>query len=1800
MNGNEDPVKDENGHNLSTMLPDSDTNGPATPNIPFDDEPDFELIDAVEWAPEDDSQQQQQQQQQQDGSLVDFELAVRPKMDKNDDPCGCTRPSDPTVMTCNDLSCVLFACQEECRSNCWAGDQCGNRRIQRKQWKQLQIFDAGKKGKGLRVLEDVRAGDFVTEYVGRAVNKQALPTLFRRYERERKLYIMALDTNIYIDARKKGGIARYINHSCDPNCVVERWKVRGILRAAVVACKDIPAGTELSFDYQWERKRGRAPTKCHCGSIICRGTLEVPRSMEEEALERKLSNHWKKPLIKRAKKEILNRCIRVFSKETQDYFVADVTSFDENTGKHLVMYRHDLEEVWEDLCKEDWMILDEGAEQFIIRKKAIPAPGALPQSLLGVPPALLLQGQVAQNYIYVQTHIKEAMINKHLLERCQRSCRVAITPQQFAKPPLPMDPNNPEEVQKYQALEKSLDGTVWKLSIVGADVAKAHKILENNVAYLEKQYAAAESNPGNGENTLGTSTNTNGAGDQPSTNSQTDLPAEVVLPRSIVESVKRRLPFLREKCRSVNITFVPSESKSKQFAKLVIEGSLQSDIDAAKEHTWKQLIQACEENQAPTTAAGVYMDLGFLGGQLSSTDYYRLAEGNNSKNGNNDNTATPSTPVASGSMWDRRQTAKEDLARMSPFFTSFEITQRCTIWVQSDADKGRIDGSNRIVNEATPNGPRKFYFGCEPKAVPKLWELVRQRASEVAQGVKFLHLGPDRLFQPLMMRNGGKFFDFVRRVTGAAVTVDSMTGDHLRIDARGSRPATEAGLPESVTDSERATLAAELIRLQIELYRDHSIRQQSWIFGRDWALARRITTQTAALNDESNNLAVRPIIAPSRSLTFDARSSTNACLEMAQIVSQLGLSGSVAAHASVIFYRFETVLTQPDADESQLKMREVEIACVFLANKSQKMTKWKKLDAVLEAAYKIFYPGVNFEAAKEEVLVWEDKVIAAETEILKALCYDIFWRGFDNVAAAAIEGAKLEPKLAKEALIFSVSGPVLGAGADLWLTYGEEYIYAASAGFLDAKLESLFAALTLIPFKVHQAAEVIVSSMRNTSFGKVHSSHPIFQEGKKGLEERLLRIKEICSSSMGSFVPGFRMDQLSEKEQRYRLLGQQSKQRLEFVGASSSVVKDVVLPALDGIAAESSCSILLEGNKIILEGSWRALAIASSLLKQAVNRSCQLLPVDNSANASTAQNSIQAKGYPGLLQMNKIESADGWAGTIQSTQSYFGRKTGGKSCVAGKMKESDLRAGGLRWWIPPRYGPNPTGAICDMFVVNNTESGPVAALAKLAEAFQGDCAAFSMLSSILAQNGASQMATDRFVAVSLQRWPTDKVAKREKGKEDKSRGLSKKHVWQSGFSAGALQEMQILLRIHGLIKSPQGHPNFMLPIGIGVPSDTGTSNDVSPSPAVGSGTLDLKRIDEDIFSLTRTSLENEVAAANERKRKDMVTGPHLVFQPTPFIFQRFVSRKKKRESGREGISISACVFAAWVHDLLSAILHCHSNDIILRNFQSDQIVVDHSGVAKFGSFYRATVLSKEDKRVDILRAAKERKKEVRGRREDDDEILTNPYAPPEMLLGSPKFTKETDMWTMGCLLCHLLLGKPIYTGKDRQSMLVAAYKLIGTPSTDNYKDGTKFPYYEKPVKKYAPGVVKALSHMLKDENSEKYSGAIDLISQMLQLDPKKRITAKQALQHEFMQSYVENSTTSKFQDDFVKDWITLKDSLLSAGKTEEDDVNERERGIKRKAMLLAASKTMDTGDDDLYDMDDLLGDGEKDSKFPKL
>ena len=66
-------------------------------------------------------------------------------------------------------------------------------------------------------------------------------------------YFMSLNSNEYIDATRKGNISRFLNHSCDPNCFLQKWIVGNRVLIGIFTKKSVKSGDELTFDYQFER-----------------------------------------------------------------------------------------------------------------------------------------------------------------------------------------------------------------------------------------------------------------------------------------------------------------------------------------------------------------------------------------------------------------------------------------------------------------------------------------------------------------------------------------------------------------------------------------------------------------------------------------------------------------------------------------------------------------------------------------------------------------------------------------------------------------------------------------------------------------------------------------------------------------------------------------------------------------------------------------------------------------------------------------------------------------------------------------------------------------------------------------------------------------------------------------------------------------------------------------------------------------------------------------------------------------------------------------------------------------------------------------------------------------------------------------------------------------------------------------------------------------------------------------------------------------------------------------------------------
>lgn len=163
----------------------------------------------------------------------------------------------------------------ECPSDdCGCGTECENQRFQRAEYANVSVIKTEKKGYGLRANSDLAANAFLYEYVGEVIDESKFRRRTHKYHEDgiRHFYFMSLGKNEFIDATRKGGLGRFCNHSCNPNCYVDKWVVGEKLRMGIFAKRAIKAGEELVFDYNVDRY-GAEPQTCYCGEPNCLGYI---------------------------------------------------------------------------------------------------------------------------------------------------------------------------------------------------------------------------------------------------------------------------------------------------------------------------------------------------------------------------------------------------------------------------------------------------------------------------------------------------------------------------------------------------------------------------------------------------------------------------------------------------------------------------------------------------------------------------------------------------------------------------------------------------------------------------------------------------------------------------------------------------------------------------------------------------------------------------------------------------------------------------------------------------------------------------------------------------------------------------------------------------------------------------------------------------------------------------------------------------------------------------------------------------------------------------------------------------------------------------------------------------------------------------------------------------------------------------------------------------------------------------------------------------------------------------------------
>lgn len=121
-------------------------------------------------------------------------------------------------------------------------------------------------------------------------------------------------------------------------------------------------------------------------------------------------------------------------------------------------------------------------------------------------------------------------------------------------------------------------------------------------------------------------------------------------------------------------------------------------------------------------------------------------------------------------------------------------------------------------------------------------------------------------------------------------------------------------------------------------------------------------------------------------------------------------------------------------------------------------------------------------------------------------------------------------------------------------------------------------------------------------------------------------------------------------------------------------------------------------------------------------------------------------------------------------------------------------------------------------------------------------------------------------------------------------------------------------------------------------------------------------------------------------------------------------------------------------------------------------------------------------------------------------ICSRHYRAPELIFGLSTYTCSIDVWSTGCVMAEMILGKPIFPGDSNVGQLGEIIRIIGNPTIEDLKD------INQDYKTTQTRIVKPIT-LEQLISQEKWKSAVALLNEMLVYNPYHRITSSQMLKH---------------------------------------------------------------------------------------
>lgn len=304
---------------------------------------------------------------------------------------------------------------------------------------------------------------------------------------------------------------------------------------------------------------------------------------------------------------------------------------------------------------------------------------------------------------------------------------------------------------------------------------------------------------------------------------------------------------------------------------------------------------------------------------------------------------------------------------------------------------------------------------------------------------------------------------------------------------------------------------------------------------------------------------------------------------------------------------------------------------------------------------------------------------------------------------------------------------------------------------------------------------------------------------------------------------------------------------------------------------------------------------------------------------------------------------------------------------------------------------------------------------------------------------------------------------------------------------------------------------------------------------IGEGTFGIiykakEKASNDLVAIKKFKTVDEVAIKREIQTCSMLNHPNIVSYRTSFrydgvfylvfdyVCEDLVQLLSKHKSGVSPQKAQLIIF-----QLCKALEYCHSNRVIHRDVKPDNILLDRNGTIKLCDFGIARTVHFDG---DPL----------------SDYVSTRWYRPPEQELRLGRYSFNADIWSVGCVLMELLTGRPLFPGNTQIEQLNLIQRYLGPLPLALY------PKVPRGVVSYP-----APCHCFQDLLGARCLpvGALDFLTDTLQLDPRLRLTAKECLNHPFLRP---------LRDAELEDWEKRRQSGQFSRSSDEECIKEEITG----------------------------------------